>query len=203
MGYPGKGLDMIYLSLLLILWMAYWSAESGASLPWSHKWQDKVDWFSEVPEAIFSLTVAGAATLGWVMILGLTPWWASALFLVSVIITYVGKQSATFAYLTWNTHVNRNPDRQSTLKPVNDFISGLFGWKLGDEGYSWVWASVKGLIMTLPLAGTGAISFPLGHEIGSHARDRLPGDPNMWKELSSGGAIGLSVALFLVLTGVI
>lgn len=190
-------------TIALISWTAYLSAESGASLPWSSEWQDKVDWFSEVPEAVLALTVGIVATLGWAHTSDLSSLYIGLCLLLSTGLAYMGKQSGTWAYLTWETHVPRNPDRESTLRPVNDYIANIFGWKLGDEGYSWVWAAVKGFILTLPIGGTGAVSFPLGHELGSHAKGRLEGSSNMWKEAASGGAIGLSCALFLLLTGVI
>jgi hypothetical protein len=188
---------MLYATVFLILWMAYWSAESGASLPWSQKWQDKVDWFSEIPEAVFALTIAGVSTYGWCLALGWTGVWPVLGWLLGLVVAYVGQQSATWAYLRWTGHRNPDTDRTSTLRPFNDWLAGLFGYRLGDEGYSWVWAATKGAIITAPLGFTGLVTFPLGHEVGSHAKGRLPGDPNMWKELISGAAIGVSCALFL------
>ena len=208
---------MIYL--FFILWFAYWSAESGASLPWSSKWQDIKDWYSEVPEAIIALSVAGLAAWGWQKITGIVmhivinpygwvldvTWILMFLgFIISAAIAYAGKQSATWAYLTWTSHTPRSPNRQSTLRPFNDFIGKLFGYRLGDEGYSWIWAATKGFIMTLPLGGTGLLFHPLGHEAGSHAEDRLPGDPNMWKELAGGGiGIGAAAGVFYFVANMI
>lgn len=199
---------MVWTTLFLILWFAYWSAESGASLPWSKLWQDKLDWLSELPEAIIALSTAGIATWGWGALFGLSPLASVGVFIASTVVTYAGKQSATWAYLNWTGHTkDKDGDgvitdadgRNSTLFGVNNFIAGLFGFKLGDEGYSWTWAGTKGLIMTLPFAGTGAVFHPLGHELGSHAKGRLPGDANMYKELSGGGiGIGVPAALFII-----
>lgn len=192
--------------LLLILWFAYWSAESGSSLPWSSKWQNRVDWFSELPEATIALSTAGIATWGWGTLFGLSPLASVLVFLLTAGATYAGKQSATWGYLNWTGHTkDENGDgvitdadgRKSTLFGVNNFIARLFGFKLGDEGYSWVWAATKGAIITAPVGFTGLITFPIGHEIGSHAKGRLPGEPNMWKELISGATIGVSCALFV------
>lgn len=191
---------MIYTALFLILWMGYWSAESGASLPWSKKWQDTKDWFSEVPEAIFAITIACVAIVGWYGILGASALYVILGWLAFIVVAYLGQQSATWAYLTWEGHSNPDTDRTSTLKPFNDWLAELFGYRLGDEGYSWVWAATKGFIITAPVGFTGAITFPLGHEIGSHAGGRLPGDPSMWKEITSGMAIGVSLVVFLLLT---
>lgn len=182
-----------------VVWFGYWSAESGASLPWSKKWQDKWSWGSEVPEAIIAISVGSIAVWGWDQAFNISALWVIGLWIAFIAIAYAGKQSATWAYLTWESHTPRNPDRKSTLRPLNDFIASLFGYRLGDEGYSWIWAATKGLIMTLPLAGTGTIFHPIGHEIGSHAQGRLPGDSNMWKELSGGGVgIGIPAALFII-----
>lgn len=189
---------LVLIILISFIWFAYWGAESGASLPWSSEWQDKWSFGSEIPEIIISLSVAIIATYGLGKLIDLSWYLLGAISLVYVVIAYIGKQSGTWAYLTWESHVNRNPDRQSTLRPWNDFVAGLFGWQLGDEGYSWVWAATKGFIMTLPLGGTGLIFHPIGHEIGSHAEGRLSGDRNMWKELSASGfCYAGAIAVFL------
>ena len=54
---------MIWFYVFLVLWLAYWSTESGASLPWSSKWQDKVSWYSEIPEALTAITIGTAGRL--------------------------------------------------------------------------------------------------------------------------------------------
>lgn len=195
---------MVLFYLLLLVWFAYWSAESGASLPWSHKWQDKWSWASELPEAIIAISVGFIAVWGWGQVFDISALWVIGLWIVFIAIAYAGKQSATWAYLAWTNHAPRDPDRKSTLRSFNDFIGKLFGYRLGDEGYSWIWAATKGFIMTLPLGGTGIFFHPIGHEIGSHAKGRLFGDSNMWKELSGGGiGIGTSAILFIYLIGLI
>ena len=154
----------IILSLFLLVWMAYWSAESGASLPWSNKWQNIKDWYSEVPEAVSAITVGFVGIYGWQKILGLNALWVIGGWIAFIAIAYAGIQSATWAYLTWTGHKNPDTDRKSTLKSFNDWIGKLFGYRLGDEGYSWIWAATKGFIMTIPIAGLGLVLFPLGHE---------------------------------------
>lgn len=204
---------MTLFYIFLVLWLAYWSAESGASLPWSSKWQDKVSWYSEIPEALTALTIAAAGIYGWHGIFGFNALWVIVGWIVFIVVAYAGKQSATWAYLNWTGHTkDKNNDgviddrdgRDSTLRDWNSWVASLFGWKLGDEGYSWVWAATKGFITTIPVGGvTGLIFFPLGHELGSHAKGRLPGDPNMWKELTSGAGLGVAVVVFLSLIGII
>jgi hypothetical protein len=189
--------------IFLILWLGFWSAESGASYPWSKKWQDLVSWGSEVPEAVLSLTIGLLGTFGYCLLLGINPLWSLLMFPLPTAIVYAGQQSATWAYLRWSSHANPDKDRESTLKGLNDFMAGLLGYKLGDEGYSWVWAATKGFIITLPIGGIGAITFPLGHELGSHAKGRLPGDPNMWKEQASGWGLGLACIIYLLLVGAV
>jgi len=184
------------LYTILMLWLAYWSAESGASLPWSYPWQNFTKWMSEVPEAILSLTIGFIATFGYCTLIGINPYWSLLMFPIPTAIIYAGQQSATWAYLRWETHTPL-VDRQSTLRGWNDFVAGLLGWKSGDEGYSWVWAATKGFITTLPVGGLGVIFFPLAHELGSHARDKLPGEANMWKELASGFGLAVPCIIFL------
>lgn len=189
-------------NLFLTLWLGFWSAESGASFPWSKKWQDLKEWGSEIPEVILSLTIGLVATFGYCILLGINPLWCLLMFPLPSVVTYAGQQSATWAYLTWTGHPDPETARKSTLRPMNDFIAGLIGYKLGDEGYSWVWASTKGFIITLPIGGIGAITFPLGHELGSHAEGRLPGNPNMWKEQASGWGLALACIIYLAFVGV-
>lgn len=185
---------------LLTMWLGYWSAESGASFPWSKTWQDLKAWGSEVPEIILSLTIGLVATFGYCSLLGINPLWCLLMFPVPSVITYAGQQSATWAYLMWTGAPNKYRNRESTLRPTNDFIAGLLGFPYGSEGYSWVWAATKGFIITLPLGGLpGAVLFPLGHELGSHAKGRLPGDPNMWKEFASGLGLGLACVFYLII----
>lgn len=191
-------MEQILLFTGFFIWFAYWSAESGASLPWSSKWQSFTSWGNQLPEWIIAASVAGLATWGWNDVFSL-GWWNIAVFVVSFFIALAGKESATWAYLNWQSHTPRSPNRQSTLRPINDFIAGLFGFELGDEGYAWVWAATKGFIMTLPIIPTGTVFHPVGHEIGSHAEGRLPGDPNMYKELSGGG-FGYAPPAFLFVT---
>lgn len=54
---------MIYFGIFLFLWFGYWSAEAGASLPWSKKWQDLTSWASEVPEFIIALSIGTTAVI--------------------------------------------------------------------------------------------------------------------------------------------
>lgn len=188
------------LYIILLLWMAYWSAESGASLPWSQKWQDIKGWYSEVPEAISAITIATVGVTGWYNLIGFQALYVILGWVAGIALAYAGIQSATWAYLRWKSHKDPNTTRSSTLKPLNDFIGKLFGYRLGDEGYSWIWAATKGFITTIPVGGIGLITFPLGNELGSHAEGRLPGDPNMWKELAGGLGLGLACVLWLILT---
>ena len=186
--------------VLLTLWFAYWSAESGASLPWSRKWQGFASWGSQLPEWIIAISVASLAAWGWGEIFSLHILTYVLILALSFVVSLAGKESGTWAYLKWTKDPSPNTERDGTLKGFNDAVGDLFGYSLGDEGYSWIWAATKGLIMTLPIGGFGVITHPLGHEIGSHAKGRLPGDPNMWKELAGGGlAYGPTAALFIYL----
>ena len=96
-------------------------------------------------------------------------------------------------FLRWTSHDDPNTERDSTLKPVIDWVAARFGYKLGDEGYAWVAAGIKGLLITLPVGGMGVVLWPLAYELGSHF--------DHWvSELTSGFGAGLNAYLFWMLT---
>ena len=181
--------------LLLYVWFAFWSAEAGASWPWSAKWQN--GWKKAIPESVIALTFAVFGSLIAAR-LGVPDWSLYILFPVFAIISYAGKQSATWAYLNWEGYNKNDGGRNSTLRKWNDWLGDKLGYKLGDEGYSWVWAFTKGLITTLPVGGLGCIFQPIGREIFSQARGRLPGHYNTWLE-AGGDGFGYAMAVTLAL----
>lgn len=196
------------LFLFLLLWFGFWSAQAGRSFtsfaPWLDSWQDIKPWFSQVPEAIIALTFAGIGVWGADSLFGVTGLYSILLFIVFTVIAYAGKQSATWAYLRWEGHTkDKNGDgaitdadgRNSTMRNINTWLAARLGYKLGDEGYSWVWAFTKGFITTAPVFCIGALTQPIGREIASHAKGRLPGDSNFWME-AFGDGFGYSVACF-------
>lgn len=187
---------MIYL--FIIVWLSYWSAESGASLPWSKKWQDNKKYYSELPELIIALTIASIAIYGWGLVFNIGSISSILLWIVFVAVSYAGKQSATWGYLQWDGYT-KDLNRQSKLRKWNDWLASKFNFRLGDEGYSWVWAFTKGFITTLPVLGLGCIFQPLCREVSSHAEGRLKGDSNMYMELSDGIAYGLACVAFLII----
>lgn len=180
---------MLRTALFLIIKFIL-GGESGASFSWSAKWQDKKPWFSEIPEALDALILAHMAVLGWSYFfdmsaihsvgishyhvgLSLGAW----LFPVFFAISYAGIQSATWMFLRWESHDDPNTTRSSTTKPAVDWLAEkIGGWRIGDEGYAWVAATVKGTIICLPMGGPfaviGGLLFALGYEIGSHAYGR-------------------------------
>ena len=85
------------------------------------------------------------------------------------------------------------------MRGVNDWLAARLGYRLGDEGYSWIWAFTKGLITTLPLGATGAIFQPLWRELASHAKGRLPFDPNFWMEYVGDGFAYASAAVVFII----
>ena len=203
---------MIYLMAFfafvgLLCWYGFWSAQAGRSISSISEdlasWQDKTSWGSEVPEFVIALTFASVAALGWNELFDLDWYYVLLIFTVSTIVSYAGKQSATWAYLNWEGHTkDKNNDgviddrdgRDSTLRDWNSWLAARLGYKLGDEGYSWVWAFTKGFITTLPVGGLGCIFQPIGREIASHAKGRLPFESNFWME-GVGDAIGYAGAV--------
>lgn len=156
---------LIFISFIL-------GAEAGASFSWSAKWQTN-SWKQRLPEMIDAAMLGFMAMQGYGS-LGLTLdfHYDLALFAVVGLISYAGIQSATWLFLQWEGHNNPETERGGTTKPVVDRVASWLGWKLGDEGYSWVAATIKGTIITLPLGGLGGIFFAFGYEIGSHAHGR-------------------------------
>lgn len=174
---------MLELLFIIPVLCAVLHAEAGGSFFVANHLPE---WLTWLPELLLALVVGLCSYIGF-------GW----IGLVGTAVSYAGIQAATWAYLKWEYNPTPNTKRSATIKPVVDFFAKMLDFKLGDEGYSWIWAAVKGFIITLPVGGTGVITFPLGHEVASHADGRLPGDPNTWRELVSGFAIGLSCLLFI------
>lgn len=185
--------------LLFLLAKFILGAESGASFPWSAKWQNK-GWKHQVPEIIDALLMATITMQGYNH-LGFNPAfvWQLLVFVVAAVIIFAGIQSATWLFLQWEGHKNPEIIRDATTKPVVDKVANWLGWKLGDEGYSWVAATVKGTIITLPMGGLGGILFALGYEIGSHAEGRVNKwiNPHIIAEGMSFVGIGVYALLFI------
>ena len=194
---------MIAFAVLLIIWLAYWSAESGASLPWSKSWQDKKPWFSEVPEAIVGLTIGCVGIWGWTKLFDIAGLAVVALWVIFIAVSYLGKQSGTKPYLKWEKNTDSNAKKpDSTLTIIADPIARQFGFTWRDEAYSWTWAILKGFITTFPVGGLGGLFHPLCREAASHAKGRLPGDPNKYMELADGVAYALAcIAFILIVNG--
>lgn len=192
---------MIYLTITLFLWFPFWSAQAGRSMRSVYEnldnWQDIKDWYSQIPEMIIALSIGIIAATGWQTLFDYDFIPTFCIFVISSAVAYAGKQSATWAYLRWEGHKGKG--RDSTMRGVNDWLAARLGYKLGDEGYSWVWAFTKGMITTLPFGGVGAIFQPLWRELASHAENRLPYDPNMWMELADGMAYASAALIFVTL----
>ena len=204
----------ILLFIVLFIWLAAWSAQAGRSMASINleldTWQDGFKNGHRVPELIIALTIGSIGTWGtYEMFEDMSAWWIPLIFTAMTAVSFAGKESATVGYLRHKGSIkDANGDgvvdnkdaRKNTLQPLNAWLSGLFGWKNGDEGYSWVWGFTKGAITTAPLFSIGAITQPIGREIASHAEDRLPFDSNFWMEYFGDG-FGYSVAtiLFIIL----
>jgi len=198
------------LFIVLFFWLAFWSAQAGRSMASINleldTWQDGFKNGHRVPELVVALTIGSIGTWGQYQIFdGLSAWWLPLILLGMTAVSFAGKESATVGYLRHKGSIkDANGDgvvdnkdaRKNTLQPLNAWLSGLFGWKNGDEGYSWVWAFTKGFITTMPVFCIGAITQPIGREIASHAKGRLPWDSNFWMEYFGDG-FGYSSACLL------
>lgn len=186
------------------------AAWSGGSL-WPS--QHLPSWLTWLPEALLSLVVGYA-------LYHINPFYAPysininyerfdlsfavkephILFLLVSGWFYLWFQTGHANALSWG--VNANPKRKNTLTPLVDFIYRKgFG-----RGYSAVFFSVKGFLMTLPFGGLGALYWPLAYDIGTYLEQRKGwknGKAHTVSELLSGVFLGLNlgVLLWLMTTG--
>jgi hypothetical protein len=159
--------------MITLIYMAVTSGWAGGSL-YGHK-MFKYTW---MPEVLFSLPFVIAlypligipALLAW-------PW------------SYIFMQSGTWIILPWGTEPLPE-DRQATLKPIADWFAEKRNVEFGSVNYARIYAAIKGFLITLPVGGTGAIFWTLGHEIGAKFNNHL------LRELLSGAGAGVSILLF-------
>lgn len=209
------------MEILLFLAVMFWlGAESGASFSWSKTWQEFGGLnLKQVPEILTGLILAGISVYGYglagvdldrIISTGIGSFEIGAsvaliAYVLSAAIIYAGIQSATWMFLRWETHTDPNTNRSSTTKPVVDWLAEkIGGWKLGQEGYAWTAATLKGIIITLPMGGLGGILFALGYEIGSHAEGRVKRfNPHIIAEGLSFVGLGIYALGFLYLCRVL
>lgn len=168
-------------------------AGNGFGKQWGMSW---------LPELLFAVPFGLAA--GWACdALGGEFMYSLLITAIGTGISYAGMQSATWMFLRWESHDDPNTERTSTLKPIIDKIAGVWGYKLGDEGYAWIAAGVKGFIIGFPVGAIiNAILWPVAYEIGSHAKGRVERfgiDPHAISELMSGAVGGLSIYIFIII----
>lgn len=185
--------------MLTVLYMAIMSRLSGSG--YGKQWG--VSW---LPELMFALAIGIAHSGAWYVFDA--PYYAVVLSLIIATgISFGFMQSGTWMFLRWESHDDPNTTRGGTLKGICDWIAGKFGWKLGDEGYAWVAASVKGFLIGLPIGGLPlALLWPLGYEIGSHAEGRVERygmDAHAIKELLAGAGAGLAILIFVAIINAI
>lgn len=186
---------MVIITVLLILF--YLGVECGASWPWSDKWQQ--GWKRRIPEITTALVLAGIANTAY----GVEGWLSPLVFIISTIIIFAGVESATWKFIRWNkgVHPDHSDGRSSTTKPIVDKIAEKLGYGFGSEGYSWIAATVKGTIITLPAGGLGGLLFALGYEIGSHAPKFVKFNDKIISEGMSFLLVGVYYIGFLKMVG--
>lgn len=212
--------EAFFLFIGCFIWFGYWGAESGASLPWSSKWQKAFGInLRQVPEIVFATSAAGA----WVYIRNMPdelPLWINVYdFLTASIVMYAGKQAATWALLSnvftegyqrddnGDGVVDYNDGRKSKIKNVADDLAESLNIPITSPKYALVWAFVKGALMTLPigLGLVGGVFHALGHWIAMKLFYNPDGTgkvkkPNAYKEwVGSGLCIAVSlVAMYAI-----
>jgi len=183
---------MIEALFLILMGILGRLSGNGFGQKWGVSW---------LPEAL--LCIPYGAALGYALAHHIGPW----VYIAAPIgwaVSYAGMQSATWHFLRWETHTDPNLTRNASIKPLVDWIAARFGYSLGQEGYAWIAAMVKGFIIGMPVGGfITAIGWALGYEIGSHAKGRVERygiDPHLVSEFMSSalGAIGILVFLWLM-----
>lgn len=164
--------------------MAIMASIAGESFPLFRR----LGAFRFAPEVLFALPFAAV----WYPLIG---WWCLLIGLWS----YVWMQTGHHDALPWDDDKEyaRSRPRNNTLTSFVTFLANKINIKRRTEAYAWLFQSVKGFLITLPVGGTGFLFWPLGYEIGSHARGRVNHDPHMYAELSSGAGVGVSLIMFL------
>lgn len=181
-------------NILLIVYMSVTSRLSGNGF--GSKWG-----MSYIPEVLFSLPFGIAAAYA-VSHIAAFPWVIFSLIVGSVW-SYAWMQSGTWPILPWDVEGQRNPDRSSTLKPFVDWAAKKLKIEFDSEAYAWLYAATKGFLIGLPVGGIPlAILWPLGYEIGSHARgrtERFGIDPFVISEGSAGAGAGIAIVIFITI----
>lgn len=174
---------LLYILFVILMGTLGRMSGTGFGQKWGIAW---------LPEALFAIPFGVA--FGWAV--G-NPF----LSIPAAFVSYLGMQSATWYFLRWESHDDPNTKRGGTLKPIVDWLAARCGWKLGDEGYAWVGAAVKGFIIGLPVGGVlTAILWPLGYEIGSHMKghtERFGIEPQAVSEFLSAAFSGVSILVFI------
>ena len=183
---------MIWFFFILGMGILARLAGHGFGAKWGMAW---------LPELLYAVPFGLAA--GWAAdVFGVDFMHALLITAIGTGISYAGMQSATWLFLQWEGHDNPDTTRTSTLKPIVDKIASVWNYKLGDEGYSWVAAAVKGFIIGFPVGAIMcAFLWPLGYEIGSHGKGRVEKygiDPHAISEILSGIGGGISVFIFVL-----
>ena len=174
--------NMIYALIIAYIAIAGRLSGSGFGSRWGAPW---------IPEALFAHAIGTA--LGYALAPHIGPNWATLAGCIAWGWSYGFMQSGTWMFLKWVKHFP-NLERKATLKPITDWIANRFGYKLGDEGYSWIAAGIKGFLIGLPIGGIPLmILWPLGYEIGSHSKWKK----DVVREVAAGVGAGLSICLFL------
>ena len=130
-------------------------------------------------------------------VVGYALWHINPFYALGAIIWfYAWFQSGHANALSWGA--NANPNRSNTLTPIVDFI-----YRKGcGRGYSAVFFSVKGFLMTLPIGGLGALYWPLAYDIGAYLEQRRGWDNDKAHKISevlSGVFLGIHLGVLLCL----
>ena len=110
--------------------------------------------------------------------------------LIASVWSYIWMQSGTWIMLPWDKKGVRDPNRSATLRPLSEWITKKLGHDFDSVTHARVYAAIKGLLITLPVGGTGILLWPLAYEIGNRLKRH-------WiSEVLSGAGAGLSIWAF-------
>jgi hypothetical protein len=215
-------------NITIIISMAVLSAAAGGTLPGSHLLNKKGDKdehgrdkggimpvnLTFVPEMFFSAVIGFCSVTGIEYIahaLGYSLNFVTLFLLWSILSgwSYGWMQTGHAAMLPWDKIDKLLTNyRDNTLTPFVQWLCGSFGirYKLSSgiytEAYAWMFAAIKGFLIALPVGGlVGAVLWPVGYEIGSHAKNHLEKLFNhpmhIVSESASGAGMGVACVVWL------
>lgn len=173
------------IDLLLIPYMALMAGWSGGSI-WGSKLFNKAAF---LPEILFALGFGYALY----PIIGFYA-------LIPMAWSYIWMQTGHGNALNWGNRADHN--KSHTLTPLIDWLADKLNIEIFSRAYSFLFFSVKGVLIFLPIGGIMGLLWPVAYDIGAWLQNKAN-----WKnahahassELLSGAFAGMAIWIFHLL----